>query len=201
MFAASVCRLFGCRYDCQDEEEVVQLWALCLLLTITFFIVAAVTVPVVAYASDQTPIWRWVVAVGYVIVVGHVAGIIFLTSLRDCYMNIRDDRDPDDPGRGVPSGFMGVFERLLFTAVIGFYDINEGVLTLMGLWLTAKLVSGWNRMPYATLDNEEQSNRLARGAMAALLTGAISLAFAVVAGQIASGDLTRDDVSKFLSVF
>jgi len=42
-------------------------------------------------------------------------------------------------------------------------------------------------------------SRLARGAMASLLTGTVNLVFAVVAGIMASGDLTGPVIWKFLS--
>ena len=207
MFATCVCRLFGCHSKVHDEEEVVQRWALYILLLILLILVAAVTMGVAAYATDQSDFGRWVVAIGYVIVVGHIAGHMFLCALRDCYMKLKFP-DYSEDSRGVPPPFLGFIERLIFTIAIGvFASKGEGqgpILAAMGVWLGLKLISGWNRAPYPyTYGSKEEADnelhRQASGAMAALLTGVVNMALAVVAGLIASGDLNWPDILQFLT--
>jgi len=93
---------------------------------------------------------------------------------------------------GIPGEFMGVFERLLFTGVVsGIASVESvdlgaamaAVVAAMAFWLGTKLLSGWNRQtPDLT---KQESDKLARGAMAALMTGALNMVFAVIAGLIA----------------
>jgi hypothetical protein len=91
---------------------------------------------------------------------------------------------------GVPGNLMGFFERLLFMGVVWFVasaypDNVPAVAAAMGFWLGTKLLSGWNR------DTSEipvqESDRRARGAMSALMTGTLNMVFATVAGLMGAG--------------
>ena len=125
-----------------------------------------------------------------------------VSSSRRCAIGTCKDRAH---ARGLPPGFLGVFERLLFTIVVGGIVAleDEGLATAlaavfaaMAFWLGAKLASGWNRVPS---DGLKEAARLARGAMAALMTGVVNMAFAVVGGLIAAGSLDWPTIYQFLT--
>jgi len=165
-------------------------------LLVHLALIAAATGIILWPATCLPTFWRWIVAIFYVLVIGHFGSAFFLCALRDWYMG-----EPKEDKPGIPGEFMGMFERLLFMGVVGgiasVKDVELGsalaaVVAAMAFWLGSKLLSGWNRAPYAIVQidpkkAEEQNDRMARGAMAALMTGALNMVFAVIAGLIASG--------------
>lgn len=184
-----------------QKVDCLRRWLLYVVLFILLVVIAGLTAFFAWCATDQPDSRRWGIAILYVIVVGHVGGGIFLAALRDWYM--RDK--PHATKRRIPPGFLGFFERLVFTVTVGgivsFEDKGlatplAAIFAAMAFWLGTKLASGWNRV--ATTD-PKKATRLARGAMAALLTGVVNMAFAVVGGLIAAGRLDWPIIWQFLT--
>jgi hypothetical protein len=77
----------------------------------------------------------------------------------------------------------GLVERLVFTIAFAFYA--EQTLTAMGAWLALKMATHWNK----SRDKSEETNALtvdhySAYGMLSLLSGLLSLAFAVAGGLI-----------------
>jgi hypothetical protein len=158
MWRTCICRMCGCKSEAYDAKEETQRLALYLLLIILFALTVTITYWVVAISSGQeTAFRRWAVALGYVIVWGHVAGFIFLCALRDCYIRLPPAPHEPKDFRLIPPGFLGLFERLIFTVGVGGFASDLGpILAAMGVWLLLKLISGWNRAPVSILDYSQE---------------------------------------------
>ena len=159
-----------------------------LLLNVALFIHLILIAALTLIILGLTPCWpvlRWFVAFVYILVVGHYGSAVFLCALRTWFMGQRRESSA-----GVPGNLMGFFERLLFMGVVWFVasvypDNVPAVAAAMGFWLGTKLLSGWNR---ATSDIPlQESDRRARGAMSALMTGTLNMGFATVSGLMGAG--------------
>jgi hypothetical protein len=117
------------------------------------------------------------------LVFGTIATAVFYEGLR-----CRIDYPPDPTLPSIPSWLTGFVERFVFTAAIGLTNSAEAPITPVAMlaWLGLKMAAGWTRRveikgPKPTAEGEE---RRAQGAILALLTGLISMAFAFVGGLL-----------------
>jgi hypothetical protein len=144
-----------------------------------------------AIASQVPDFYQWIIGLGFAIVIGLIASRYFLQALRHDYMGL------PKPTWGVPPWLVGGAESLVFSVAVGAsYNDSQllaGVITLMGLWLGAKMLAGWNRddsiviRDKPPLERKRWLEERARGATSALLAGALNLAIAGVGGNIAAG--------------
>ena len=96
-------------------------------------------------------------------------------------------KPPRLPGKGVPAGFTGFVERLVFFLIVVF-DMPGFTVSMM-VWLGIKMATNWNRPGLAASDAEAEARR-ARGAIAAAVLGLMSMGFALVGGLICRGAIT-----------
>jgi hypothetical protein len=132
----------------------------------------------------------WPLAIVFGVFVGQFACRYFRQVLRYKYMKLKPDHS-----RGVPPSLVGLIEQLIFVVAVGSFHGEAGVFAVMGLWLGAKMLTGWNRADPAIIWSQSWQERQilqrrqderARGALSALLTGVLSLAIATVGGNIAA---------------
>jgi len=149
----------------------------------------AVTLVIVWLNSCWSGWARLIAALVYIFIVGHFGSAVFLCALTWFMGQLPESQRKSV---GVPGNLMGFFERLLFMGVVwGVASVKlasvPAVAVAMAFWLGTKLLSGWNRA--ASNMPPQESDRRARGAMSALMAGALNMVFATVGGLIASGDL------------
>lgn len=145
---ATCCRsLCPCLCELKMTEDCCRRLALYAALIALLVIMVLITAGFVWWATGRTAPSRWGIAILYVVFIGHLGAGVFLSALRDWYMK----DEPDSSKLGVPAGFMGLFERLIFTAVIGIMASLESkepatavaaVVAATAFWMGAKLLSG-----------------------------------------------------------
>ena len=116
---------------------------------------------------------------------GYVVVSLFLKCLRQ-YMKVEPKPGSDLRTKGVPSGLMGLVERLFFTIVIAF-DIS-GASVAMIAWLGAKLASNWNLRAREAHDEEDRLIAV-QFSVSAAVAGLLSMMFALLGGLICRGDI------------
>ncbi len=104
----------------------------------------------------------------------------------------RPKKEAHDGNNGVPAWVMGLGERLFFTLVIAFWV--PGAAIAMVMWITVKMVTGWNRPIPTGKQNDakvekDELNKKVRQAMATLFVDLVSMFFALVGGLIAAGQI------------
>jgi peptidoglycan/LPS O-acetylase OafA/YrhL len=185
--------------DQEIRRDRMRLWARLVFLGLILAVSALSFGYCASLASDLV---RWTIGLGFAFVFGQIACQVFLRALRHDYMRL-----PDLPARGPPPRLVGAFESLVFTVAVGaFYQVPQalaGVFTVMGLWLGAKMLTGWNRAdPIVVViqrerkfdqrlederkKQQQEQDKRARGAFSALLAGALNLVIATVGGNIAA---------------
>jgi hypothetical protein len=183
----------------QIRRDKRRLWARVVLLAI---ILAVSALSFGYFASLASDLVRWIIGLSFAIVFGQIACQDFLRVLRHDFMGLSDP-----PARGTPPSLVGAFESIVFTVAVGaFYREPQalaGVFTVMGLWLGAKMLTGWNRAdPIVVViqredkydqrlederkKQQQEQDKRARGAFSALLAGALNLVIATVGGNIAA---------------
>jgi len=120
------------------------------------------------------PLQSWLFGLSVSIVLGGVVAWIFLSLLRR-YLGISKEKTSD---KRVPPWLTGATERLFFTCVIAF-QLGGAAIAMIG-WLTLKMVTNWNRPSPNSADKTT-------GALSALLTGLVSMMFAMIGGLIVRG--------------
>ena len=135
---------------------------------------------------------RWGWGLAYAAFIGHLGAGVFLNTLR-AYMN--QPGGTSIPGEeGVPAVLVGILERLAFATALGLDVSGNQVFVVMSGWIAVKMAANWNRAFPVTQNMSPRATEVAfarrsRGAIAALLAGVVSLAFAVVGGGIIRGVL------------
>ena len=175
----------------RDARDVLVAHLICLTLGV---VLVALGFGWLAY---QWPALSWLVGLFFAVLIGGTVCRIFLRVLRIDYM-----RNPKPksigPTRGVPPWLLGAFEGFVFTVAIGASFANErdpqGIFVVMGVWLGAKMLTGWNRDITPVLEGktsrerEQRFEERSRGAFTALLAGALNMVMAVIGGNIAGGE-------------
>ena len=124
---------------------------------------------------------RWAIGLGVSLGLGTFGTEYFRERLLD-YMDL-PKLDEDEDTRPVPGRLTGITERLFFTVIIAFQV--SGAAVAMMAWLGAKMAANWNRQVAETQGDPVENVRRRRGAIAALVTGLVSMLFAAVGGLIA----------------
>jgi len=86
---------------------------------------------------------------------------------------------------GVPVWITGNFERLLAFLLILFHV--EGAYAILALWLGAKLVASWQRLPiepYGDHEKQEYNRQIRAGTLCALIAGIVSVLIGAFAGLV-----------------
>lgn len=126
---------------------------------------------------------RWAIGLIVAIGLGALVPSQFLKYLR-AYLGLGRKKTTATPGvKVVPAWLTGVVERLFFTLLVAF-NISATAVSMIG-WITVKMVTNWNarKLNPAAEDQQEAIN----WAFSALLTGLVSMLFALLGGLIASG--------------
>lgn len=97
----------------------------------------------------------------------------------------RPEEEDQDHGIGVPNWMMGLGERLFFTPVVGL-ELSGAVVAMM-VWLTVKMVTGWNRLTSDDGQRATDGAARTRRAMASLFASLVSMFFALIGGLIGAG--------------
>lgn len=174
-----------------------------LYLSLVFLLIVLLefTTVAVGLVSAKTIWWSWIVGLLYAVFVGQFVTHTFLCVLRDWYMNIsKPTRIRGVNSHPVPAGLMGTLERLVFFVAVGLKTKPEVVLPTMAGWLAMKMLANWNRGLYTTSDMTKHEAQAmftdrARGALAALLAGVVSLGIGATGGAIASRALTMEKIA------
>lgn len=128
---------------------------------------------------------RWVFALLFSLLIGHLLTDLFVQSLRKPKKNA----DPEEKNKfesflesqkpkiiiGVPAWLIGILERFFFTILIG--AKVSGAAVAMMTWLLVKMASNWNK-----IISEEPDARVY--GISALAGGMMSMVFALIGGLI-----------------
>jgi hypothetical protein len=114
----------------------------------------------------------WIYGLLCSLVIGGIVIELFYCIMR-LYLDI-GQKEPDVTK--VPSWLTGVVERLFFTILVG--NEMDGTAPAMMAWLGIKMLTNWNR------DDWKGNQQVRAGAFIALLTGLVSMLFAVFGGLI-----------------
>ena len=129
----------------EDKRAKIILWANLVLLIV---LVALWAMFAGALASQAPNFLRWTIGLVFAVATGQIACRWFLRALREDYMRMKKPHGLG-PSRGVPPAVVGTFESLVFSVAVGAVGLESqalaGVFTVMGLWLAAKMLAGWNR--------------------------------------------------------
>ncbi len=125
--------------------------------------------------------WQtWVCALAFSLVLGHVIVRYGLRILR-WYTNVdkseRKQALKEAGVSGVPPSLIGTIERLIFTIAIA-YNL-PGTIVAMMAWLGVKMLAHYQRF---TGESEREQFRSSSLHFSALLAGAVSMLFAMIAG-------------------
>lgn len=123
-------------------------------------------------------IYSWLSGIAVALLGGGVAAWAFSTAAEKL---LRIPPKPYSSVPRIPPWLTGLVERSFFVVLVAIND-NGALESMMG-WLAIKLAVNWQKYDY-----EAQPSAQSRGLLA-LLTGAISLAFAFVGGAIISGKI------------
>jgi MFS superfamily sulfate permease-like transporter len=122
--------------------------------------------------------FRWLVAAFVALPIGHIAASQMRNWLR---RKIPKKEGEAEPTHYLPASVIGYLERTFFGLVIAF-EVSGAAVAMMA-WIAAKLAANWNRWD----EKEESARRKAIAySISALLSGMVSMIFALVAGLIAS---------------
>jgi hypothetical protein len=125
-------------------------------------------------------LFGWSVGLIFALGVGGFFVWLFLKVLRSD-LKLPDD-NPDLKTRQVPPWLTGLVERFFFTIAVALVmKALPVIITAMVTWLAVKMLANWNRPREET---PELTARRARGAIAALLGGLLSMLFALVGGLL-----------------
>ena len=126
---------------------------------------------------------QWLIGLAFSLVLGTLVTTGFYAFMR-WWVNY----PPKPKYRGIPSWLTGLVERVVFTLAIGLTDATEAPITPIAMlgWLGLKLAVDWTR-PVEVEGRKPTADEVgwrASGAMLALLTGLISMAFAFGGGLL-----------------
>lgn len=93
----------------------------------------------------------------------------------------------DQNTKGVPREITGLLERFFFTIVV-IINVPAAPFAML-VWLTLKMATNWNRDPLEGVLTKQQARRRARFSLRSLLSGLVSMSFALIGGLIAAGSI------------
>jgi hypothetical protein len=126
----------------------------------------------------EPTILRWLIGGLVALFIGHFAVEYFDDRLRKHISLPSKEADTSGEKRVTPA-LTGTLERLFFLILIG-YQVPGGAAAMIG-WLGLKLATNWNHPDW------KDSPRARTRAFVALLTGLVSMLYALLGGLIASG--------------
>lgn len=125
----------------------------------------------------------WVWGLTFSLLVGHIVTSSFLSILRAA-VNLPEKPSHAGGRTSVPPGFVGLFERLLFTIWLGLSPDNlPQVATASAAWLALKMASNWNHPDWKGTPDARTY------ALTALMAGVVSIATAIIGGRICDGQI------------
>lgn len=125
-------------------------------------------------------ILSWLLGLLLSLVGGHFVVELFHERLRR-YLALGPKPPLSGSGARVPAWLTGLTERLFFTVLVGLG--TAGASAVMMAWLGLKLATNWNHPDY------KEKNDARTFALSGLLSGLVSMLFALVGGTICASAL------------